>query len=162
MRDLLDRYQPDLYYVDGGIPFHVHPAGLNILAHYYNSSLARHGGKLEAVANIKLDWQPNIGVLDYEFATQGGLPDDYWQSDKSINGEWFWMRTDKPEQYTPAKRIIATLMDDISRRGNLLLNLPLKPDGTFDPAVVRILEEMGQCTGTIAMPFRRRSSTRRA
>ena len=149
MRDLMDRYQPDVYYVDGGIPFHVHPAGLNVMAHYYNASIAHHGGKLEAVAAIKLDWQPTNAVLDFEFATKGGMPDYYWQSDKSINHEWFWMRTDKPEEYTPADRIIATLMDNISRKGNLLLNLPLKPDGTFDPAVIRILEEMGRCTGTI-------------
>lgn len=148
MRDLLDRYQPDLYYTDGGIPFHVHPAGLNILAHFYNSSIGRHGGKLEAVAAIKLDWQPNIAVLDFEFATKGGMP-DCWQSDKSMNGEWFWMRSDKPEQYTSAQRIIATLMDNVSRKGSLLLNVPLKPDGVFDPAVVRILEEMGQCTRNI-------------
>ncbi len=149
MRDLLDRYQPDLYYVDGGIPFHRHPAGLNILAHYYNSSIANHAGNLEAVATIKLDWQPNIAVLDYEFGTAGGMPEHYWQSDKSVNGEWFWMRTDKPEAYVSAHRVIATLMDNISRKGNLLLNLPLKPDGTFDPAVIKILEEMGRCTSTI-------------
>ncbi len=149
MRDLLDRYEPDLYYVDGGVPFHVYPAGLNILAHFYNSNIARHRGKLEAVATVKVDWQPTIAVLDFEFATQGGMPDHYWQSDKSVNKEWFWMRSDKPEEYVSAPRIIATLMDHISRNGNLLLNLPLRPDGTFDPAVLRTLDEMGRCTGTI-------------
>jgi hypothetical protein len=109
MRDLLDRYQPDLYYVDGGIPFHVHPAGLNILAHFYNSSIAHHDGKLEAVANIKCDWQPNIAILDYEGAAKGGRPEYCWQSDQSINGEWFWTRYDKPEEYTSARRTITTL-----------------------------------------------------
>jgi alpha-L-fucosidase len=148
MRDLLDRYEPDFYYTDGGIPFHVHPSGLNILAHFYNSSIARHG-KLEAVAAIKLDWQPNDAVLDFEGATKGGIPDYYWQSDKAVNREWYWMRWEKPEEYISVKRVIATLMDNISRNGCLLLNLPLKPDGTFDPAVVQMLEEMGQCTRNI-------------
>jgi len=149
MRDLLDCYQPDFYYVDGGIPFHQHPAGLNILAHLYNSSVAHHNGKLEAVAAIKLDNKPTVAVTDYEFATKGGMHKDYWQSDKSINREWFWMRTDDPEKYTKAKQIIATLMDNVSRNGNLLLNLPLRPDGTFAEPVIRTLEEMGQCTSTI-------------
>jgi len=32
MKDLIDKYHPDLYYVDGGIPFK--HAGLNILSHF--------------------------------------------------------------------------------------------------------------------------------
>jgi len=59
------------------------------------------------------------------------------------------MRSDKPEEYTSADKIIDTLMDNVSRKGNLLLNLPLKADGTFDPAVIKILDELGKCTGVI-------------
>ncbi len=155
MRDLIERYKPDLFYVDGGIPFHDYPAGLNVLADFYNSNIANHNGKLEAVANIKLDWVPTIAVLDFEFSTKtktdnnSGIPQYYWQSDKSINKGWFRMLTDKPADFIAASRVIATLMDNVSRNGNLLLNVPLKPDGTLDPETVKILQDLGKSTSTL-------------
>ena len=157
MRDLIERYKPDLYYVDGGIPFHDFPGGLDVLADFYNSNIANHNGKLEAVANLKLDYQPTapVGVLDFEFSTKtktdgSGIPANYWQSDKSINKGWFRMLTDKPADFISAARIIATLMDNVSRNGNLLLNVPLKPDGTLDPETTQILHDLGKSTHTLA------------
>jgi hypothetical protein len=67
--DLMDKYHPDLYYTDGGIPFK--QAGLNVLAHFYNENQKWNNGPLQAVATIKLDWTPNVAVQNYEF----GYPD---------------------------------------------------------------------------------------
>ncbi len=149
MLDLIDKYHPDLYYEDGGIPFHVYPAGLNILAHYYNQSIRLHHGRLEAVAAIKLDWQADIAVQDYEGTPAGGLAKYPWQSDKALNGGWFWDRHDDPTHFPGANKIVATLIDNVSRNGNLLLNVQLRPDGTLEDAVVRILEDLGLCTGVV-------------
>ena len=52
--DLIDKYNPDLLYFDDlTLPLNeVDPSvGLRIAAHYYNSNIARHGGRLEAVMN---------------------------------------------------------------------------------------------------------------
>lgn len=149
MCDLMDRYHPDVYYEDGGIPFHTYPAGLNLLAHLYNSSIANHQGKLEAVATIKLDWVPTVGVKDFERATPKDILELPWQSDKSVNKEWFWDRNQSSKTYTKAPPLIATLMDTVSRNGNLLLNVPLLEDGTLEKEVVQTLEEIGRCTSTI-------------
>ena len=51
IKDLVDRYHPDLLYSDGGIPFG--EVGRDVIAHFYNHSLERHDGKLEAVYNVK-------------------------------------------------------------------------------------------------------------
>jgi alpha-L-fucosidase len=48
--DLIDKYQPDLLYFDGAIPFNgVDKArtGMEVIAYYYNRSIRRHDGKLE-------------------------------------------------------------------------------------------------------------------
>src|SRR6266545_4897664 len=47
IKDLLDQYQPDLMYTDGPIFFE--QWGLGWLAHFYNLSAKKHGGKVEAV-----------------------------------------------------------------------------------------------------------------
>jgi alpha-L-fucosidase len=74
--DLIDNYHPDLLYSDGALPFG--ETGRKMLAHYYNTNMALHGGKLEAVYNLK-DWRTKpghgeyvegIGVQDVE---RGGL-----------------------------------------------------------------------------------------
>jgi alpha-L-fucosidase len=48
--DLINRYEPDLiYFDDTALPlWPVSDAGLRIAAHFYNSNMKRHGGKLQA------------------------------------------------------------------------------------------------------------------
>jgi alpha-L-fucosidase len=55
IKDLVDTHRPDLLYTDGGIPFG--DVGRSLVAHLYNESLTRHGGRLEAVYTCK-DWAP--------------------------------------------------------------------------------------------------------
>ena len=47
IKDLIDQYQPDLLYTDGGIPFDEY--GYSTVAELYNVSAAKHNGKVEAV-----------------------------------------------------------------------------------------------------------------
>lgn len=49
--DLINQFHPDLLYFDDTfLPlFPVSDAGLKIAAHFYNSNMARHKGRLEAV-----------------------------------------------------------------------------------------------------------------
>ena len=42
MTDLIDKYQPDLLYTDGHLPFEEY--GLKMVAHLYNVSAQLHGG----------------------------------------------------------------------------------------------------------------------
>ena len=145
MRDLIDTYHPDLMYSDGGVPFG--EVGRSLFSHFYNANMAWHGGKLEAVYNIK-DMAPRtdhgeyvdgIGVQDVERGSLRGIKAEPWQTDTCI-GNWFYKRG---FPYKPAAQVICMLCDIVSKNGNLLLSIPLKPDGTLDAQEEEILAAVG-------------------
>jgi alpha-L-fucosidase len=51
IKDLIDQYQPDLLYTDGGIPFDEY--GYSTVAEFYNVSAAKHNGKVEAISLLR-------------------------------------------------------------------------------------------------------------
>jgi alpha-L-fucosidase len=149
--DLIDQYHPDLLYTDGSLPFG--EIGRTMLAHYYNSNLARHGGRLEAVYTLK-DWRGRPGYGDYvegigvQDVERGGLAEIKpapWQTDTSI-GDWYynqnWKAKDTGTMYRSAKWVVQTLADVVSKNGNMLLNVIQRPDGSLDAEVEQLLNEI--------------------
>ena len=149
--DLVDQYQPDLLYSDGSLPFG--EVGRGLLAHFYNTNMARHGGKLEAVYNLK-DWRTRpghgdyiegIGVQDVERGGLSAIKPVPWQTDTAI-GDWFynknWKAKDTGTMYRSAKWVIQTLVDVASKNGNMLLNVIQRPDGSLDPEVELLLADV--------------------
>jgi alpha-L-fucosidase len=137
MLDLIGRYHPDLYYTDGGPPFRT--AGYSIVSHLYNQSLALHGGKLEAVANFKGGCP--IGAENFEFEFPATLQKNVWQTDKTMGAEWYWLRN-RQKDYKKGYEIVHTLIDVVSKNGNLLLNVPLTGDGELEEEVITMLKVM--------------------
>jgi alpha-L-fucosidase len=138
IKELVDNYQPDLLYTDGGIPFEGY--GLSLVAHLYNSNAKRHGGIAEAVYASKdpRDCQTGTCVLDLERGVAGGIPENPWQTDTCI-GEWHYNRT---ANYKTPKTVIDMLVDIVSRNGNLMLNFPLPNSGALDDRELKILDEI--------------------
>lgn len=132
-KDLLDKYQPDLLYFDN-TELPLGQAGLDIAAHYYNSNIKSHGGHLEAVLTSK-GLQPNhIGtmVLDIERGKADQILANPWQTDTCI-GDWHYKRaTYENHKYKTATQVVQMLADIVSKNGNLLLNIPLRGDGSID------------------------------
>jgi alpha-L-fucosidase len=63
-----------------------------------------------------------------------------WETCISITQGWSW----HPNTTTrPLKTLIQQLVNTVGRDGNLLLNVPPKADGTFEPDKVARLKEMG-------------------
>lgn len=140
IKDLIDKYKPDLLYSDSGLPFGQY--GLNIVAHLYNISAANHGGKNVAVYNQK-DKNPDvfsIGVLDIERSQEDKITPYYWQTDTSV-GDWFYNLKDK---YKPWNVIMETIIDIASKNGNILLNVVQKPDGTLDDECKFMLKKLAE------------------
>ncbi len=141
IRDLLDSYQPDLLYSDGGIPFG--EVGRSLLAHYYNSSVARHG-RVDVVYNCKAfgsgEFYPEACVQDVERGVMTGVNSLPWQTDTS-NGDWFYS---DGYTYKTARDVIHMLADIVSKNGNLLLNVVLYADGSLTPESQTLLSELAQ------------------
>jgi alpha-L-fucosidase len=135
IKELIDIFTPDLLYSDGALPFGTY--GEHIAAHLYNASAARNGGVNNAVYNNKAfnpgfagtvaDFE-KIGVFDIERGVAGEMREQPWQDDTSI-GDWFYNVRDV---YKTAEEIVDTLVDIVSKNGNLLMNVPQRPDGTID------------------------------
>lgn len=131
IKDLVDSYQPDLLYSDGSLPFGRY--GRELLAHFYNANIHRLGGRLEVVYNCKNNddggqFADGMCVQDLERGIQDGIKSLPWQTDTCV-GDWYYKRD---IQYKTPTTIIQMLIDIVSKNGNLLLNFPVRADGTLD------------------------------
>ncbi|MGN6400285.1 MAG: alpha-L-fucosidase [Flavisolibacter sp.] len=133
--ELIDKYEPDLvYFDDTALPlWPVSDAGLRIAAHMYNSSIKKHGS-LEAVIFGKIlnEQQRKCMVWDIERGQSNVIEPNTWQTDTCI-GSWHYdKRIFENHHYKTAKTVVHTLVDVVSKNGNLLLSIPVKGDGTID------------------------------
>ena len=161
IRELVHQYHPDLLYTDGGVPFG-NEFGLSLIADFYNCSVCRQGARLHSPreAGEHADG-PGAGhrhpaqvvytckqksegrwVEDVERGVLPGINPWPWQTDTSI-GDWFYNRNWK---FRPVRWTIHMLVDIVSKNGNLLLNVVQRPDGSLDPEVEQMLEELAAWT----------------
>lgn len=142
--DLINQHHPDLiYFDDTALPlWPVSDAGLKIAAHFYNSNMAQHGGKLDAVlfGKILTDEQRKAVVWDIERGVPAtGLP-YAWQTDTCIGGWHYDRGVYHSDRYKSAKIVVQMLADIVSKNGNLLLNIPVRGDGSIDEKEEKVLE----------------------
>jgi alpha-L-fucosidase len=130
--DLIDKYQPDLvYFDDTALPlWPVSDAGLRIAAHYYNKNPTWNQGRLEGVifGKILTDEQREALVWDIERGVPSETKPYPWQTCTCIGG-WHYM---EGRRYKSATTVVHMLADIVSKNGNLLLNVPVRGDGTID------------------------------
>jgi len=144
--ELIDKYHPDLLYFDDTVLplWPVSDVGLRIAAHHYNSSIARHGS-LEAVINGKIlnEEQRKCLVWDIERGQSNEILPYTWQTDTCIGGWHYDRRILERHEYKTAKTVIHTLVDVVSKNGNLLLSIPVRSDGTIDSDEREIVKGVG-------------------
>lgn len=145
--ELINTYKPDLlYFDDTGLPlWPVNDAGLRIAAHMYNNSIKRNG-KLEAVINGKIldEQQRRCMVWDIERGASNQIEPFVWQTDTCI-GDWHYNRRVYDRKgYKSAKTVIQILVDVVSKNGNLLLNVPVRGDGTIDEQELAVVQGVGK------------------
>jgi len=145
--DLINRYHPDLiYFDDTALPlWPASDAGLKIAAHFYNSNKQLHNGKNEAVIFGKILSQKQLKTMVWDI--ERGVPNKIypfaWQTCTCI-GNWHYDRSVYDhDRYKNAKTVIQMLADIVSKNGNLLLNIPVRGDGSIDDKEEKILNEIG-------------------
>ena len=143
----INAYQPDMIYFDDTVlPFYGcdDQIGLNILAHYYNHSAARHGGQQQVVPMGKIlnEEQKDVLLWDVERGIPDKIQEKYWQTCTCI-GSWHYDRDryDR-DRYKSAQQVVDMLVDVISKNGNLLLSIPIRADGTIDEKERAILADI--------------------
>ena len=140
-----------LYFDDTVLPvFPASDIGLRIAAYFYNTSLARNRGKLDAVITGKglNDEQRRALVLDVERGVTHGGESLPWQTDTCI-GSWHYDRSVfEQHRYKTAGQVIQMLIDIVSKNGNLMLSIPIRGDGTIDEDEQRIVEGIGSWMGS--------------
>ena len=146
-RDLIDQHNPDLLYFDNPL-LPLGWGGMNIGSYYYNNSLKYHGGKMEAVMNVKQvpDRLAKSVVADYERGLTNEIMPYAWQSETCI-GDWHYRRALFEQDgefggYLHPRDIVHWLADTVSKNGTFILNIPGRPDGTIDPKEIAVLDKI--------------------
>ena len=160
VQDVIDSYDPDLLYFDDSATFNFDDGGEwapdlkvwlgmpdlapQIMAYYYNRNVQRHGGRLDAVMNLKEVPEPVWDTItrDFEAAMEDTIQKDPWQTDACI-GNWHYDRSLLTNHsYQKASLMIPMFVDIVSKNGNLLLNIPLPGHGEPDADEMSFLNEL--------------------
>lgn len=83
-------------------------------------------------------------MLDIERGRAEGILEAPWQTDTCI-GDWHYKRSLYTEhKYKTPEWVAQALVDIVSKNGNLMLNIPVRGDGTIDEDEYRFLDEFGR------------------
>jgi len=128
--------------MDEGVPFG--EAGRRLIAHYYNRSLEWHDDDAVVCAlNSRPadggEFVPGIAVEDVDRGSRADIGATPWICDTLLNDRVY----DRAMPMRPATAVIHQLIDVVSKNGNLLLNVPLRGDGSLPDEAGAVLDEIG-------------------
>lgn len=138
LREIIDGYQPDMIWQDFNLNAIPESYRLNFLAYYYNRAVAWNK---DVVATYKDGFNTNGEVVDYERGGPAGLQTPYWLTDDSISSS-SWCYTVGIGYYS-LNQMLHSLIDRVSKNGNMLLNIAPMADGTIPGGQRSILLGIG-------------------
>lgn len=175
--ELMSNYgRMDILWLDGGWvrPYQPEEVKNYLLEEYENSRYARNPQsqdiRMAEIVQKARAKQPGLIVVDRavpgpyqnyltpeQHIPENGLPYP-WETCMTMAGSWSYVPND---QYKSAENLVETLVDIVSKGGNLLLNIGPSPEGTFDTAAYARLRDIGawmQINGTSIYKTRRCAS----
>ena len=144
----INAYNPDmLYFDDTVLPFYGATTNtndqysLNIVKHFYNHSANQHNGQQQVVVTGKILEERHKQAILWD--VERGIPDRCqelpWQTCTCI-GDWHYSKsTGNNNNYKQADQVIRMLVDVVSKNGNLLLNIPVRGNGSLDNNELNII-----------------------
>ncbi|MEU2281056.1 alpha-L-fucosidase [Streptomyces sp. NPDC013178] len=138
LKEVIDRAQPDILWQDFKLDAVDETQRLNFLSYYYNQ--ANSWGR-EVVATYKDGFNSRGEVFDYERGGPGDLTTPYWLTDDSISSS-SWCYTQGIGYYS-FQQMLHSLIDRVSKNGNMLLNIAPMADGTIPQGQKDILLAIG-------------------
>ena len=138
--EIIDRYQPEILYFDWWIQHQAFKKHLQILAaYYYNRGVENN---FPAAICYKHDAMMfGTGLVEIERGKFAAAQPFYWQTDTAI-AKNSWCYTDTLD-YKSVSEILQTLVEVVSKNGNLLLNVGPKGDGSIPARDEEILRAIG-------------------
>lgn len=132
-RELMDRYKPAVLWNDINYP----KAGEipQLFAQYYNANP-------EGIINNRFG-APFADFTTPEYAKYDKITEKKWESCRGLGFSFGYNQVEGPEQVIAADKLIALLIDIVSKNGNLLLNVGPKPDGTISAIQLDRLQKLG-------------------
>lgn len=141
MRELVDKYQPQVVWFDWWIEQPVfQPYLQKFAAYYYNKGIEWKKGV--AINYKNKSFPPEAAVLDIERGMLDTVRDLFWQTDTSVSVKsWGYIDND---QFRSVSSLLHELIDIVSKNGCLLLNIGPRSDGTIPQEAQDILLGMGK------------------
>ena len=139
--DLVERYRPDMvYFDDSQIPFA--RRGQQAVEHFNSASAQWHGEMGVITAKRLKPVQKHAIVEDVERGFVADIQPQPWQTDTCI-GNWHYDRAlYERDGYKSGREVIQRMVDVVSKNGNLMLNVPVRGDGTIDDKEERVIDEI--------------------
>jgi alpha-L-fucosidase len=138
--ETIDKYHPDILWFDmnGDRPWD--PLKLRVSAYYFNR--AKQWGK-EVGISAKTDAWLEGQIMDYE--REGRAPMELtewiWQPDDPIQDKFGYVEGIKPG---PVSGFVYRIIENVSKNGNLLLNISPRADGTIPQEQQDVLMAIGK------------------
>ena len=139
--EIILKYQPKILYFDWWIQHSsFKPYLLKLAAFYYNCG--KKWGYDVRICYKHDAMMFGSGIVDVERGALADAKPYPWQTDTAVARNSWCNTTDLV--YKSSNEIICTLVDVVSKGGNLLLNIGPKADGTIPEGDRQILEDLGK------------------
>lgn len=138
--EIVDQYQPQLFWFDWWIEQPVFEPYLREFASYYYNRAA--DWRRDVAINFKHHaFPPGVGVFDVERGQLAGIREDFWQTDTAV-AKNSWGYTENNDYKEPGD-LIGDLVDIVSKNGALLLNIGPRADGVIPDEDIAVLTAIG-------------------
>jgi alpha-L-fucosidase len=138
LREVVDGYQPDIIWQDFKLDAVAEPARLKFLSYYFNRAAAWNR---DVVTTHKDGFTNRSSVFDFERGGPADLQRPYWLTDDSISSS-SWCHTTGIGYYS-LDAVLHSLIDRVSKNGNMLLNIAPTARGAIPAEQRRILLGIG-------------------
>lgn len=150
MKDLVNRYQPDIFWTDGEWE---HPSeawkSTQFLSWLYNESPVKES----VVVNDRWGSETRskhggIYTTEYDLVFDDNTKEKKiahpWEECRGIGGSFGYNRGEKLEDYATSQQLVHMLVEKVSKGGNLLLDIGPTADGRIPVIMQQRLLDMGE------------------
>lgn len=144
MKDLINNYQPDVFWTDGDWEATAETwKAQEFLAWLYNQSPVKD----KVVVNDR--WGSGVrfnhaGIYTPEYQPDLAFEDHYWEESRGMGYSYGYNREEDAWDYNSTRTLVLQLIDKVSRGGNFLLDIGPDEHGKIPPIMQERLLEMGE------------------